>query len=282
MRWDNFRGSDNVEDRRGSRAAKGGLGIGTMIVLGFVGWYLGINPMYLISGAEMISQATTSHSESGVVGTPDDEMGRFAGKILGNTEDVWKKVFPEQIGKTYVPTEMVLFSNATQSACGFAQAAMGPFYCPLDHKVYVDLTFFQMMKQQFGASGDFSYAYVIAHEVGHHVESQLGILQQVQNRQRVVGQGEANKLSVGVELMADCLAGVWAHHSDAQYRSLEKGDIEEALKTAQAIGDDMLQKRSQGYVVPDSFTHGTSEQRAHWLAVGLKTGRIETCNTFAQ
>lgn len=281
MRWDKFRDSDNVEDRRGSRAKKGGLGVGTMIILGLIAWKFNINPTYLFYGAELLTGGGDSaQSETGTMGTPGDDVGRFAAKILGNTEDVWKRVFQEQVGQAYRPAGMVIFSEATLSGCGQAQSAMGPFYCPLDRKVYVDLSFFQQMKQRLGGGGDFAYAYVIAHEVGHHVENELGILGKVQSQQRMVGQTESNQLSVRIELMADCLAGVWAHHSHTQYRSLEPGDIEQALKTAAAIGDDSMQRQSRGYANQESFTHGSSAQRTEWLTKGLKTGRIDSCNTF--
>ncbi|MEN3930387.1 neutral zinc metallopeptidase [Microvirga sp. W0021] len=284
MRWDNFRTSSNVEDRRGSRipGGKGGLGIGTIIILFLISWGLGIDPRLLIGGAEMLSGGGSQQQQQqvGRQGAPDDQVGRFASAVLGNTEDVWKTVFPQQIGKPYQNPKLVLFSNATRSGCGFAQSAMGPFYCPLDQTVYIDLTFFQEMQQRFRAGGDFAYAYVIAHEVGHHVEKQLGVLDAAQQRQRQLGGPEANKISVRVELMADCLAGVWAHHSNTQYKSLEPGDIEKAIAAAEAIGDDRLQKQSQGYAVPDSFTHGSSAQRVRWLQQGLKTGDVNSCNTF--
>lgn len=282
MRWNDFRTSSNVEDRRGSSfpGGRGGLGLGTIILLALVGWAFGIDPRLLIGGAEMLSGGGDGQQQQVQQGTPDDQTGRFAAAILGNTEDVWKVVFPQQLGKNYQNPKMVLFSGATRSGCGFAQSAMGPFYCPMDQTVYLDLSFFQEMQQRFRAGGDFAYAYVIAHEVGHHVEKQIGILDSAQQRQRQVGSAEANQISVRIELMADCLAGVWAHHSDSRYRSLEPGDIENAIAAAEAIGDDRLQKKSQGYAVPDSFTHGSSAQRANWLKTGLQTGDIRSCNTF--
>ena len=286
MRWDDFRQSENVEDRRGQRIPGGGkgLGMGTIVVLGLVGWYLGIDPRLLIGGAEMLAGGGggAPQQTSGSVGAPTDQTGRFAAAILGNTEDVWKQVLPEQVGKQYRAPNMVLFTGVTQSGCGTAQSGMGPFYCPMDQKVYIDLAFFQEMQRRFRAGGDFAYAYVLAHEVGHHVENLLGILPKVQAQQRVAGKAQANQLSVGVELMADCLAGVWAHHSDLKYKSLEQGDVEEAIAAAQAIGDDTLQRQSQGYVSPDSFTHGSSAQRVQWLMTGLKTGKIEACNAFGK
>ncbi|HEU6443291.1 MAG TPA: neutral zinc metallopeptidase [Microvirga sp.] len=282
MRWDNFRTSSNVEDRRGmGMVGGGGLGIGTIVILGLVGWALGIDPRLLIGGAEMLSGGGSGYQQSqGRQGTPQDEAGRFAAAILGNTEDVWKTVLPQQANRQYREPKLVLFSGATRSGCGGAQSAMGPFYCPLDQTVYIDLSFFEEMQRRFRAGGDFAYAYVLAHEVGHHVENLLGILPRVQERQREVSRTEANQLSVRVELMADCLAGVWAHHSNQRWQSLEQGDIEEAIRAAEAIGDDRLQKQSQGRVVPDSFTHGSSEQRVRWLTTGLKSGSIQSCDTF--
>ncbi|MBB3018878.1 hypothetical protein FHR70_001932 [Microvirga lupini] len=283
MRWEDFRTSSNVEDRRGmGMVGGGGLGIGAMVILGLVGWALGIDPRILIGGAEMIAGGGSGYQQQqqGRQGTPQDEMGRFASAILGNTEDVWKTVLPQQANRQYQEPKLVLFSGATRSGCGGAQSAMGPFYCPLDQTVYIDLSFFQEMQQRFRAGGDFAYAYVLAHEVGHHVENVLGILPRVQERQQQVSRTEGNQLSVRVELMADCLAGVWAHHSNQRWQSLEQGDIEEAIRAAEAIGDDRLQKQSQGRVVPDSFTHGSSEQRMRWLTTGLKTGQVQACDTF--
>jgi predicted metalloprotease len=284
MRWEDFRTSSNVEDRRGMGlpGGAGGLGIGTIVILGLVGWALGIDPRILIGGAEMMTGGGSGYQQQqqGRQGAPQDEAGRFAAAILGNTEDVWNTVLPQQANRQYQAPKLVLFSDATRSGCGGAQSAMGPFYCPLDQTVYIDLSFFEEMQRRFRAGGDFAYAYVLAHEVGHHVENQLGILPRVQERQQQVGRAEANQLSVRVELMADCLAGVWAHHSNQRWQSLEQGDIEEAIRAAEAIGDDRLQKQSQGRVVPDSFTHGSSEQRMRWLTTGLKTGQVQACDTF--
>jgi uncharacterized protein len=295
MRWEDFRMSDYVDDRRGGGGGggvgipmgRGGLGIGTMIILGLVGWALGIDPRILISGAEMMTGGGAPQYEQagpptpqGQKSAPQDQMGRFASAILGNTEDIWKDVLPKQVNKQYQPPRMVLFSGATRSRCGSASSAMGPFYCPLDQTVYIDLSFFQEMQRRFRTGGDFAYAYVIAHEVGHHVENQLGLLARVQQRQQEVGRAEANQLSVRVELMADCLAGVWAQHSEQRYKALEEGDVEEAMAAAEAIGDDRLQKQSQGYVVPDSFTHGSSAQRVRWFMTGLKGGQVQACDTF--
>jgi predicted metalloprotease len=290
MRWDEFRTSDNVEDRRGQGGGGGfgipmgggGLGIGTILVLGVVGWALGIDPRLLIGGAEMIQHrgGQTQQAPTGRTGAPQDDTGRFAAAVLGNTEDVWKEVLPAQANRQYTPTRMVLYSRGTRSGCGAAQSAMGPFYCPLDKQVYLDTSFFQEMQRRFRAGGDFAYAYVIAHEVGHHVQDELGILGKVQARQRQVSQEEANQLSVRIELMADCLAGVWAKNSNDKYNAIDQSDIQEAIRAATAIGDDTLQRQSQGTVVPDSFTHGSSEQRVRWLTTGFRSGQIQSCNTF--
>ncbi len=263
----------------------GGLGIGAVMVLTLVGWALGIDPRLLIGGAEMVAGGGGGYVQReqprGQGGTPQDEGGRFVAAILGNTEDVWREQLPKQVNRKYVDPKLVIFSGGTRSGCGAAQSAMGPFYCPLDQTVYIDLEFFNDMRTKFRAGGDFAFAYVIAHEVGHHVENVLGILPRVQERQREVSQTEANRLSVRVELMADCLAGVWAHHSNQRWRSIEEGDVEEAVRAAEAIGDDRLQKQSGGRVVPDSFTHGSSEQRVRWLMTGLRSGQISSCDTFA-
>jgi predicted metalloprotease len=289
MRWEDFRASTNIDDRRGGGmgipGGRGGLGIGAMIVLGLIGYALGIDPRLLIGAAEQAMNPGAQYEQAerrpqGQQAAPQDEAGRFAAAILGNTEDVWKAVFPQQVNREYRAPRMVLFSGATRSACGMGQSAMGPFYCPSDRAVYIDLQFFEEMQRRFRAGGDFAYAYVISHEVGHHIENELGILSRVQARQQQVGRAEANQLSVRVELMADCLAGVWAHHSNQRWKSLEQGDIEEGIAAAEAIGDDRLQKQSGGRVAPDSFTHGSSEQRVRWLTHGLKNGTIQSCDTF--
>jgi len=288
MRWQDFRASTNVEDRRGMGipGGGGGLGIGAVILLTLVGWALGIDPRVLIGGAEQMMGGGSGYEQvergpqGGSRSAPQDELGRFAAAVLGNTEDVWKQVMPAQVNRPYRPPGLVIFSGGTRSGCGSAQSAMGPFYCPLDRKVYIDLSFFQEMQRRFRAGGDFAYAYVIAHEVGHHIENELEILPRVQERQREVGEVERNQLSVRVELMADCLAGAWAHHSEQRYRSLEEGDVEEAMKAAAAIGDDNLQRQSQGRVVPDAFTHGSSAQRTRWFMQGLRDGTIQGCDTF--
>ncbi|WP_375463626.1 neutral zinc metallopeptidase [uncultured Methylobacterium sp.] len=296
MRWDDFRSSDNIEDRRGEGGGggigfpgggAGGLGIGTIVVILIVSWVTGINPAILLGGAQQFNRGgqqqeqANPQTESRRRTAPTDDSGRFASKILGNLEDVWSQILPNQTGKPYTPTTMVLYTGGTRSGCGSARAAMGPFYCPLDKKVYLDTSFFKEMSTKFGVKGDFAYAYVIAHEVGHHVQDVLGILGKVQARQQQASsQGQSNSLSVRIELMADCLAGVWAKNSNDKYNSLEQGDIEEAMNAASAIGDDKLQKQSQGYAVPDSFTHGSSEQRQRWFMNGYKSGQTKACDTF--
>jgi predicted metalloprotease len=287
MRLDDLRSSLNVEDRRGGGGfgggmGGGGLGIGTVVVLGLLGWAFGINPAILIGGAEMVAGNRSAPTEQqSRTGAPTDETGNFVARILGETEDVWSQVLPQQANIPYEKPRLVLFSGATNSACGAAQSAMGPFYCPVDKKVYLDTSFFQDMQRRFGGGGDFAYAYVIAHEIGHHVENVLGILPKVQQAQRRSGdRAEANALSVRVELMADCLAGVWANKMNQRHGNIDESDVREAVKAASAIGDDRLQRQSQGRVVPDSFTHGSSEQRVRWLMTGLKSGSIAQCNTF--
>jgi uncharacterized protein len=269
----------------------GGLGLGTILLLCLVGWAFGINPMYLIGGAEVVSNLGSGGPQSqpaprqAKMESPSDQMGVFVAAILGSTEAQWKEIFA-RAGRTYPPPTLIMYSGATVSACGYAQSAMGPFYCPNDQKVYLDTSFFQDLERRFrgcdvGSKGcQFSQAYVIAHEIGHHVQNLLGLLPQVQEAQRGMDQAAANQLQVRVELQADCLAGVWANHAEEKWRFLEPGDIEAAMQTASAIGDDRLQRRTQGYVVPDAFTHGTSEQRTRWFITGLKSGQIESCDTF--
>jgi len=287
MRLDDLPTSNRIEDRRGFTTSRaGGLGVGTIVVLGLIGWALGIDPRLLIGGAEMMSRSDQTQQETQVgTGTPSDETGRFVSAILGSTEAEWKEVF-DQAGKSYQPPTLVMFSGATQSGCGFARAAMGPFYCPIDQKVYLDTSFFQDLERRFrgcdvgSKTCQFSQAYVIAHEIGHHVQNLLGILPKVQRAKEGVEQAEANALQVRVELQADCLAGVWANRAQAKWQFIEPGDVEAALQTASAIGDDRLQRQSQGYVVPDAFTHGTSEQRTRWFTTGLKSGQVASCDTF--
>ena len=287
MRLDDLPTSDRIEDRRGLPGGRAGLGVGTVVILGLLAWAFGIDPRVLIGGAETMSRngQTQQQTDAGSTGAPPDDMGRFLSAILGSTEVEWKDTFA-QAGKTYEPPTLVMFSGATQSACGFAQAAMGPFYCPIDQKVYLDTRFFQDLERRFRACDigsktcQFSQAYVVAHEIGHHVQNQLGILTKVQEAQSGMDKAEANALQVRVELQADCLAGVWANRAQAKWRFIEPGDVEAALQTASAIGDDRLQRRTQGYVVPDAFTHGTSAQRVRWFMTGFKSGAVGTCDTF--
>jgi predicted metalloprotease len=293
MRLDELPKSDNIEDRRGGLSGfpggrGGGIGIGTIVVLGLIGWALGIDPRVLIGGAEMMSTDNQQQQQSDATpsaGAPSDAMGDFVSRVLGSTEAQWKDIFA-QAGKTYTPPTLVMFSGATRSGCGAARAAMGPFYCPLDQKVYLDTSFFQDLERRFDACDagsktcQFSQAYVIAHEIGHHVQNQLGLLPQVQEAQRGMNQAEANSLQVRVELQADCLAGVWANRAQQQWRFIEPGDVEAAMQTASAIGDDRLQREAQGYVVPDAFTHGTSAQRTRWFTTGLQSGNVASCDTF--
>jgi uncharacterized protein len=296
MRFDHLPRSDRVDDRRGAgprglpMRRAGGIGIGTVVLLSLVGWALGINPVYLIGGAQMLSGLRGSPQEAqpaaGSTGTGrlSDQTGQFVSAVLGSTEVQWQEIFSRS-GRTYQAPTLVMFSGATQSACGFAQSAMGPFYCPNDRKVYLDTTFFRDLEQRFQAcdgsrSCQFSQAYVITHEIGHHVQNLLGILPRVQEIQRGMDQVESNQLQVRVELQADCFAGVWAHYAEEKWRLLEPGDIEAAMQTAAAIGDDRLQRRTQGYAVPDAFTHGSSEQRTRWFLTGLKSGQVASCDTF--
>lgn len=300
MKWEDLETSKNVEDRRGqspgaggrgSGIGAGGIGLGTMLILGAVGWALGINPAVLIGGAQMLdsmrSRAPVSLPEQQASNQPStppaDKMGQFVSKVMGSNEEVWSRVLPQQKRIQFQPPKLVLYQGLTNSGCGAAQSAMGPFYCPLDRKIYLDTDFFRDMQRNFGGGGDFANAYVISHEMGHHIENLLGILPKVQNAQARAGsRAQANNLSVRVELMADCLAGVWAHEANKTQRFLEEGDIEKAVASAQAIGDDRLQKAQRGYVVPDSFTHGSSAQRTQWLLKGLQSGDVDACYTFAR
>ena len=297
MRWDDFRRSDNVEDARGGSGGfhipggSGGLGIGTIVVLGLVGYALGIDPRLLIGGAEMLTggdprvEQQDRGPSSAKKGAPSDQMGKFVAAVLGDTEDRWKEIFAAS-KQRYREPKLRLFAGMTPSACGRAQSAMGPFYCPADQRIYLDTSFFRDLEQRFrgckGKACEFSSAYVIAHEVGHHVQNLLGILPKVQEMQRTAGSKvEANRLQVRVELQADCFAGVWAFHARRKHNFLEPGDVDAALQTASAIGDDMLQRRSRGAVVPDAFTHGSSEQRKRWFMTGFTQGKVSSCNTFS-
>ncbi len=281
MRWRGGRRSSNIEDRRSSRAATGiiGGGVGT-VVLVLVAMYFGVDPMPLIQGMRggggAASSAGTQPTEEDL---RNDPLADMVSVVIADTEDVWNQVFREQ-GRRYEEPRLVLFRGATQSACGLGQAAMGPFYCPADKKAYIDLSFYDQMKTRFRAPGDFAQAYVIAHEIGHHVQNLLGISAKVQSMKRQVSRAEGNALSVRLELQADCLAGVWANRAHKARNILESGDVEEALRAASAIGDDTLQRQSQGTVVPESFTHGTSEQRQRWFRAGLSSGDPDSCDTF--
>jgi predicted metalloprotease len=273
VRWQGGRQSGNVEDRRGVGMPVIGGGIAA-VVLAIVAMLFGVDPRVILQGGGDPSAQTAPAAN----GAPD-EMRAFVATVLGSTEDVWAQLF-KQRGATYVPPKLVLFTGAVQSACGFAQAAVGPFYCAQDRKVYLDLSFFQDLKQRFGAPGDFAQAYVIAHEVGHHVQQLLGITQEAERLSARMGNEGANGTSVRMELQADCFAGIWGSQAEAQRNILEPGDVEEALNAAAAIGDDRLQKRTQGEVVPESFTHGTSQQRVRWFKAGFETGDIRNCDTF--
>ena len=278
MKWQGQRQSTNVEDRRASgRGVRlgGGVGIGTIVVALIAGWVFGINPLTVIGMLEggppqqVPAQAPPS----------DDTMAQFVSVVLADTEDTWKQLFARS-GSQYREPKLVLFRGATPTACGQGQAAMGPFYCPADERVYIDLSFYETLKHRLGAPGDFAQAYVIAHEVGHHVQHLLGITDKVDAMRGRVSEAQYNGLSVRLELQADCFSGVWAHHADKARQLLEQGDVEEALNAASQIGDDALQRRSGGTVVPESFTHGTGEQRVSWFRRGLQTGDLQQCNTF--
>jgi hypothetical protein len=284
MRWEQGRRSDNVEDRRGLGApAMVGGGIGLVgVLLAVVVALMGGDPMIVLEqmgGSGALGPGPVVVNPPRRPSTEQDRLADFVSVVLADTEDAWSQEFRRQGGR-YTPPKLVIFEGAVNSACGLAQAAMGPFYCPSDQKVYVDLAFYRQLRQQLGAPGDFAQAYVIAHEVGHHVQHLLGIDQKVLRAQRQLPQREANQLSVRLELQADCLAGVWANHTATQRATLEPGDIEEALNAASRIGDDTLQRQSSGRVRPDSFTHGSSAQRQRWFARGLQSGSMQACDTF--
>jgi predicted metalloprotease len=290
MRDDDLRPSSNIDDRRGQGGGgfpggRGGLGLGTILVLTLLGWLFGINPAVLINGAQLVTGGggpAVSRQGSGQTGAPDDRQGIFVAKVLGETEDVWSQVLPQQANVAYQKPILVLFSGATGSACGTARSAMGPFYCPNDRRVYLDTLFFQDMQRRMGGGGDFAYAYVIAHEVGHHVQNLLGILPKVQAMQsNARDDATANAISVRTELMADCFAGLWANRMNQRHANIDDSDVRQAINTAAAIGDDRLQRQSRGMAVPDSFTHGSSAQRVRWLTIGLRGGSLKSCDTFA-
>jgi uncharacterized protein len=301
MRWDDFRQSTNIEDDREASASRGGglgipgggggLGIGMIIILGLIGWALGIDPSVLIGGAQILTGGGQATQQSGPApeietGTPNDQTGKFVAAVLGSTEDVWTEIFAAN-GRTYHPPKLRLFSGSEPTPCAFARSAMGPFYCPRDQRVYLDTSFFNDLQNKFGGCSNskacqFSEAYVIAHEVGHHVQDELGILPRVTQAQQAASrQADANALQVRAELQADCFAGIWANHAQQERSFLDPGDVDQALQTASAIGDDRLQRETQGYVVPDAFTHGTSAQRKRWFLNGFNSGKISDCNTFS-
>jgi uncharacterized protein len=280
MRWQGSRRSSNVEDYRGSRFGGAGmkLGVGGTLVALVAGYFLGIDPRLILGLTESLPTGPAPTAQTGV---PQDEAGEFMSAVLGETEDVWTAVFRAN-GREYVPPKLVLFTDQVRSACGSASAAVGPFYCPGDQRIYIDLNFYNELKTRFQAPGDFAQAYVLAHEVGHHVQTLLGTEEQLRAAQSRASESERNALQVKMELQADCYAGVWAHDANTARQILEHGDVEEALQAASAVGDDTIQKRTQGRVVPDSFTHGSSAQRMTWFKRGLDTGSVDSCDTFRQ
>jgi uncharacterized protein len=284
MEYEKMPESSNIEDRRGQgggMVGAGGLGIVGIIVVFAISYFTGISPQVLMGGAEMIGLGQNEQPAQTTPVDPNDPTTKFLSRIVGGTEAVWSDVLPAQTGVQYQPATLVMYDGATRSGCGGAQSAMGPFYCPIDKKVYLDTSFFRDMQTKYGGGGDFAYAYVVAHEIGHHVQDLLGILDKVDDLKQQGSQTQANALSVRIELQADCFAGVWANHANEKWKILDPGDIEKALATAQAIGDDRLQTAARGYAVPDSFTHGSSAQRQKWLTAGLKSGDIKACDTFA-
>ncbi len=285
MKWEGHRQSSNVEDRRGGggsgagpRMGGRGIGLGGIAIALVAGWIFGVNPMTVLGLLSGVDTGPVAQAPAATP-VPIDREAQFVATVLADTEDIWRAQFQAGGGSYREPT-LVLFRGATPTACGTGQSAMGPFYCPADQKVYIDLGFFETLSRQMGAPGDFAQAYVIAHEVGHHVQGLLGVTQKVDAMRGKVSQAQMNALSVRVELQADCLAGVWAHHSQQGKGWLEQSDVQEALNAASRIGDDTLQRQSQGTVVPESFTHGTSEQRMRWFSRGLKDGRVAGCNSF--
>jgi uncharacterized protein len=296
MRTDDFRPSDNVEDDRAGSASRGGmpggaggLGIGTVIVIALISWYFGIDPSALLNGAQILaggsSTQQTGPAPPVVAGTPTDPTGKFVAQVLGDIEDRWKEIFSAN-GRVYHPPRLRLFQHFEKTPCAAALPAMGPFYCPRDQRIYLDLSFFDDLEYKFGGCSSsnackFSEAYVIAHEVGHHVQDEYGLLPRVMAQQASASKIEQNRLQVRVELQADCYAGVWANRAQKTHNFLDPGDVDAALQTASAIGDDRLQKQAQGYVVPDAFTHGTSEQRKRWFLTGFNTGKPEACDTMS-
>jgi uncharacterized protein len=287
MKWEGNRESDNVEDRRGDGGGGfgiglggGSLGIGTVVIALVASFLFGVNPLTVLSFLSGGSGQVTPVQQAPARHPPaNDQMAKFVSTVLADTEDTWQQLFRER-GATYVDPHLVLFSGRTPTACGTGLTATGPFYCPGDQKVYIDLDFYRLMQQRFHVSGEFAEAYVVAHEVGHHVQHLLGISDKVDRARRRVSEKQANALSVRLELQADCFAGIWAYHADRSRHILEQGDVESALNAASAIGDDTLQRETQGTVVPDSFTHGTSAQRVRWFRRGIESGEMSECNTF--
>ncbi len=282
MRWESGRRSENVEDRRGLRVGGKGIAVGGLgtIAIAVIAMFLGIDPGVVLNQLAVGPSTSQMQQADPASRSPEENrLAEFSSVVLADTEDVWSEIFRKS-GSRYQLPKMVLFTGAVQSACGFAQAAMGPFYCPSDQKLYLDLSFFNDLHTRHGAPGDFAQAYVIAHEVGHHVQNLMGVLEKSHSAKARSSDGEANAIQVRVELQADCLAGVWANRAENQRQILEQGDIEEALGAAAGVGDDRLQKQARGYVVPESFTHGSSEQRMRWFLIGAKSGDPGRCNTF--
>jgi len=281
MRWRGGRRSSNIEDRRGASAAPKllGGGIGTIVLI-LVAMYFGVDPTPLLQDMQRSPSASTSGTRPTAEDLKNDPLADMVSVVVADTEDVWSTIFAAQ-GRRYIAPTLVMFTGATRSACGLGQAAMGPFYCPTDQNVYIDLSFYDQMRARFKAPGDFAQAYVIAHEIGHHVQNLLGVSGQVHSMKQRVSQVEGNALSVRLELQADCLAGIWANHADKARNIIEDGDIDEALNAASAIGDDTLQRQSRGTVMPESFTHGTAAQRQRWFRAGLQSGDPDTCDTFS-
>jgi len=277
MRWQNREQSSNVEDRRGRTIKRvgGGIGIGAILMAVFA-LIMGENPL------NVLQQVTNQQTEEVATGTnkQDEVLTQFVGVVLKETESVWSKVFREQLNEQYIEPKLVLYSGEDNTGCGYAQSTTGPFYCPADQRVYIDLSFYEELQSRFKAPGDFAMAYIIAHEVGHHVQNLLGITTEVENQRRRLSEADGNKLSVALELQADFLAGIWAHYTQKMENLLEKGDLEEALNAASSVGDDRIQMEARGYVVPDAFTHGTSAQRMFWFKKGFETGDINQGDTF--
>ena len=287
MNLEGRRESSNVDDRRRlGGGGKAGLGIGGIIIAALITWFMGGNPLETVQqmgGMEAIQQSLGQNtSTQGEFTEEEQALAQFSSRVLASTEDVWTEVFKTQLGRTYVPPRMVLYTGSVQTGCGAGNASVGPFYCSADQALYIDLSFFSSMKSQLGADGDFAYAYVIAHEVGHHVQHLLGTLNQAHSQMAKMNEAQANKVSVRIELQADFYAGVWGYHEGQMFGSLEDGDLEEAIDCAEVIGDNYLQEKARGYSQPESFTHGTSAQRMKWLKLGLRTGDMSQGDTFSK